>query len=386
MRFIIVVLVALMPLPSFAEATGSGFFIADDGYFVTNFHVVEGGRSFLIRTVNGKEYPAWIVRTDQANDLAILKADGKFTPLAIDDSLNVKRGAKVATVGFPHLDFQGIEPKVTEGIVNSLSGIRDDARYFQISVQLGSGNSGGPLINIYGNVVGIVSSKLKAEEVYKQSGDLIQNVNYAIKSNYLRELVGSIPVLKDHLVSINKKAMKGTEELTGKAEKAIGLIVSIDATEVQPVQPSSETKADKNEQTALDVEKQKQDEIAQYKQKQDAERQRLQAETLKGFVSQGGLTWMPVNESRGSYEQANAYCANTAIIGQTGWRLPTKDELSSLYSSGAMNGHGWALNYTWTSTVGGLFGHYYIDLRDGMAIWFNAGANCSVTCVHKSWR
>jgi hypothetical protein len=238
-RFLISLCVLLIGTPAFGASSGSGFFISEDGYFVTNFHVVAGGSAFFIRTVNDKQYPAKLIRSDKANDLAILKVEGKFTALPIDDSLNVKRGAKVATIGFPHVEEQGIEPKVTEGIVNSLTGMKDDPRYFQISVQVGSGNSGGPLINMYGNVVGVVSAKLSADAIYAKSGDMIQNVNYAVKSNYLRELASSIPALKGKLASISKKILKDTEALATKVENTAGLVINFSADDIQAMSPES---------------------------------------------------------------------------------------------------------------------------------------------------
>ena len=236
LRNLISVVIFLTGQPAFGAYAGSGFFITTDGYFVTNFHVVAKGNVFGIRTINDKRYSARLIRGDQANDLAILKVDvdeGEFTPLPIDDSLNVKRGTKVVTIGFPHLDLQGIEPKVTEGIVNSLTGMKDDPRYFQISLQVGSGNSGGPLINMSGNVVGVVSAKLSADAVYAKTGDVIQNVNYAVKSNYLRELVNSIPDLQEKLSPVSDEIFKNTEGVATKVEGAVGMVINFGINESQ---------------------------------------------------------------------------------------------------------------------------------------------------------
>jgi formylglycine-generating enzyme required for sulfatase activity len=107
-----------------------------------------------------------------------------------------------------------------------------------------------------------------------------------------------------------------------------------------------------------------------------------QTELPHGYVSQGGLTWMPESFTK-NWAEANAYCNNTAINGQTGWRLPTKDELSALYNSGAMNGQGWTLSSAWSSTLytpeAGY--HYFVSLSDG---FFNAQVdtvNFHMTCV-----
>jgi S1-C subfamily serine protease len=96
------------------------------------------------------------------NDLALLKAEGKFTSLPIATSRTVHLGNSVATVGFPNIEMQGFAPKFAKGEIASLSGIQDDPCYFQISVPVQPGNSGGALVDERGNVVGVVSAKLKA--------------------------------------------------------------------------------------------------------------------------------------------------------------------------------------------------------------------------------
>ncbi len=207
-------------------ATGSGFFITSDGNFVTNYHVIVGADSIAIRDVFGNTFPATVVRVDQSNDIAILKATGKFRPISIENSSSVKRGASVVAIGFPHIDVQGLEPKVTDGIVSSLTGIQDDPRYFQISAAVQSGNSGGPLLNMYGNVVGIVSAKLAAPEVLKSTGDLTQNVNYAVKSNYILEITNSLISVKAGLKPVNKKKYDDAAVVYSAAENSIGLVIA----------------------------------------------------------------------------------------------------------------------------------------------------------------
>src|SRR5664279_6545859 len=88
-------------------------------------------------------------------------------------------GGTVATVGFPNIGLQGFAPKFARGEIASLSGIQDDARYFQISVPVQPGNSGGALVDEHGNVVGVVSAKLDTAVALATSGALPENVNYA---------------------------------------------------------------------------------------------------------------------------------------------------------------------------------------------------------------
>lgn len=100
-----------------------------------------------------------------------------------------------------------------------------------------------------------------------------------------------------------------------------------------------------------------------------------------GYVSQGGMTWMPVSMSTYSYAQATALCAG-AINGQTGWRLPAQAELSALYASGALAGQGdWTLDGTWSSTPNGAGAHYFVLLNIGFVDWNFDTASNYVTCV-----
>ena len=140
--------------------TGSGFFITDDGYLISNYHVVKDATKVRLLTSAGL-IDAKVVQVDAANDLALLKADGRFAPLPIAASRTVALGGTVATVGFPDIGLQGFAPKLAKGEIASLSGAGDDPRYFQISVPVQPGNSGGALVDERGNVVGIVSAKLK---------------------------------------------------------------------------------------------------------------------------------------------------------------------------------------------------------------------------------
>lgn len=125
---------------------------------------------------------------------------------------------------------------------------------------------------------------------------------------------------------------------------------------------------------------------AEAKRKQEqaaaAEKQKREAAARPtGFVSQGGLTWMPINSSEKNWSAANAYCTHTAINGQSGWRLPTKDELKALYDSGAMKGQGWTLNITWSSTPDGSGEHYVVYLNFGFVGSKFDTVEGYVTCV-----
>jgi S1-C subfamily serine protease len=175
-------------------ASGSGFFITDDGYFITNAHVVKNARRVKIK-VSTNAFPAEIVRQDITNDLALLKVAGHFKPLCLATNAG-ELGQAVFTIGFPDIRLQGTDPKYTDGKISSLNGIKDDPAEYQISVQVQPGNSGGPLVDQAGNVAGVIVARLDDFAALASMGSLPQNVNYAIKGSILRDFLSGIPEVK----------------------------------------------------------------------------------------------------------------------------------------------------------------------------------------------
>ena len=116
-------------------ATPARCFITDDGYLISNYHVVKDATKVRLLTSAGL-IDAKVVQVDAANDLALLKADGRFAPLPIAASRTGLLGGTVATVGFPDIGLQGFAPKLAKGEIASLSGAADDPRYFQIRIWL----------------------------------------------------------------------------------------------------------------------------------------------------------------------------------------------------------------------------------------------------------
>jgi TPR repeat protein len=205
------------------ESSGTGFFITEDGYLITNEHVAWNGAQVRLVTEAGL-ISAKVVKVDAANDLALLKAEGKFAALAVASSRSVKMGSTVATVGFPNIGLQGFAPKLAKGEIAALSGAQDDPRYFQISVPVQPGNSGGALVDERGNVVGVVSAKLSARAAVATSGALPENVNYAVKSSLLLSFLESVPEVSAKLKEANTKGRK-FEDVVKSAEQAAVLVL-----------------------------------------------------------------------------------------------------------------------------------------------------------------
>lgn len=171
------------------EWTGTGFAL-EDGYIVTNHHVVDGAMSIVILGVNGNatiEYSAHVVGVDKNNDLAILAIDdSRFSgfgsvPYAVQNSI-CEVGEEVFVLGYPLTTYMGDEIKLTNGIISSKTGFQGEVGTYQISAPVQPGNSGAPLFDSKGNVVGIVNAGIPGAE----------NVGYAIKTTYLYNLVQSV--------------------------------------------------------------------------------------------------------------------------------------------------------------------------------------------------
>jgi putative serine protease PepD len=169
------------------RAQGSGFVYDGDGHVVTNQHVVDGAGSISVRLWNGKTYSATVVGTDASTDLAVLKVDAPtavLAPLALADSSDVQVGDNVVAIGSPF----GLEQTVTAGIVSALHRQMTSPNNFTIddSIQtdaaINHGNSGGPLLNAEGSVIGVTS------QIESGSGGN-EGVGFAIPSNTVKSIV-----------------------------------------------------------------------------------------------------------------------------------------------------------------------------------------------------
>lgn len=198
--------------------SGTGFLISQLGYLVTNYHVVENARKITVKggslSLSGAE--ASVIVSDKTNDLCILKLSTNNLNLpkieyGFDEDL-YKSGTPVFCMGYPLTSLMGSEIKVTDGIISSTTGFQGDITTYQISSPVQPGNSGGPLFNNAGNVIGVINAKIPGAE----------NVSYAVKLSYLKNLLQ----LVDDNISLTKTD-RGNLTLSQKIEsfrKSIYLI------------------------------------------------------------------------------------------------------------------------------------------------------------------
>jgi S1-C subfamily serine protease len=203
------------------RSSGTGFFVGR-GIVATNWHVVKDGQHIEVVMDGGTTQQATVLTRDEEHDLALLSVMGAGEhPMLQVAGEEASLGLSVFTLGFPQIDIMGTRPKLATGVISSLSGIRDDPRTYQISVPVQAGNSGGPLIDDSGRVVGIVAAKLNAAQVFQWTGDLPQNVNYAIKSAHLSALLGRIETMSTHASEPRWVSGAGVQALAPQVQAAV---------------------------------------------------------------------------------------------------------------------------------------------------------------------
>jgi S1-C subfamily serine protease len=188
------------------SSSGTGFYVHYDGYLITNDHVVAECKSISVQ-LHDKELPTIIVRTDPTNDIALLKTEK--TPKVIGvfrQGRSVRTGEEIFAIGYPLTQVLSDDLKITDGLVNSLKGLGNNSRMLQISAPVQPGNSGGPLLDRYGNIVGVVTSKIDAVKIAQYTGDVPQNINFALKASVVRDLLDSEEI--DYGVAPSQKKME----------------------------------------------------------------------------------------------------------------------------------------------------------------------------------
>ena len=173
-----------------SASSGSGFAVSSDGYVITNHHVIDGCQKVVVHTKEN-EFEVRIISYDPQNDLALLKGD--FSPEKVFPLSNKRPELlqDIYVAGYPFGDMFSTSVKVTKGIISSLTGIGNNFSNIQIDAALQSGNSGGPILDDFGNVVGVAVSKLDAKYMFEELGLIPEDTNFGIKSNVLRNMLES---------------------------------------------------------------------------------------------------------------------------------------------------------------------------------------------------
>jgi S1-C subfamily serine protease len=208
------------------DQTGTGFVVSTSGHILTNYHVIDGCVGDIHGGLTGDANVVLrIVSTDETNDLALLQAPITITEAATIRGTPIHPGDAIIAIGFPFHGLLTSDFTVTAGIVSSLSGLLNDTRFLQISAGVQSGNSGGPLLDTSGNVVGVVAAKINAIKFAKATGDLPENINFAIKTGAVRDFLDNSAVAYQ---TAEPKQELQTAEIARKA-RAYAMLISCTA-------------------------------------------------------------------------------------------------------------------------------------------------------------
>lgn len=196
------------------------------GYAATSLHVVDRKKNIVLITLDGKKIPVNIVAEDRESDLALL---APTNPAQLPPPLTIAKpiprlGMEVFTIGFPLPNITGFSPKLVAGRINSTKGLMNNPRTMQISTPIMQGNSGGPLFNMDGEVIGVTAARLRSIKFFNWYGDVPQNVNYAVKIEYLTALI--IKSVKNEDEVGEPVELKGVsfEEMAEKLKSSILLV------------------------------------------------------------------------------------------------------------------------------------------------------------------
>ena len=203
-------------------ASGTGFVVSRSGHVLTNAHVVDGCGTLTGRVPSGS-FPLTLLNADRQNDLAVLQSNASLPAVAtFREGRGVRPGDDVIAAGFPLQEVLAKQMNVTTGTVSALAGPQDNAAQLQITAPVQPGNSGGPLLDRSGHVVGVVVSKLDALVIASQSGTIPENINFAVKGEVARTYLDSRGV--DYLTAASGAA-KATADIA-EAAKAYTVFIT----------------------------------------------------------------------------------------------------------------------------------------------------------------
>lgn len=197
------------------------------GYVVTSNHVVEDSNDVVVISRLGEELPAQLVLGDQVKDIAILEvSDTRKLPPALPLAKKKARlGTTVFTIGFPRVHFMGRSPKLFTGVISSVNGLHDNPASYQTTVPIQPGNSGGPLLNMNGEVVGLVTSMLGLRDKEDGNIQLLQNASCVLKIGSVEKLLPSLPK-RDPALEVLPRDSGSLETLAERIESSILLVIA----------------------------------------------------------------------------------------------------------------------------------------------------------------
>ena len=195
--------------------SGSGFFITNEGHIITNHHVIDKCEKVLLNNESLK-----VISKDPYNDLAILKSNIQNNKFLYLKKSKIKKGEDVLVIGYPYGKDWGDQSKITKGIVSSLQGLNSDYSRIQIDAAIQPGNSGGPTLDLHGDVMGVTVATASVKAFLEMYDSVPQNMNFSIKSSVV-EMMLEANDIKLPIKSQSNNTKKNASEIIKDADPAI---------------------------------------------------------------------------------------------------------------------------------------------------------------------
>ncbi|MGD8370603.1 MAG: serine protease [Syntrophobacterales bacterium] len=197
------------------------------GYVVTSNHVVSDCNDVVVISRLGEELPARAVLRDEVSDIALLEVSEprKLPPALPLAKTKAKLGTAVFTIGFPRVHYMGKTPKLFTGVISSVNGLRDDPSSYHTTVPIQPGNSGGPLLNMNGEVVGVVTSMLGIRDIEDGHIRIMQNASCVLKIASVKKLLPQLPK-KDFVIDVLPRHSDSLEVLAERIEGSVLMVIA----------------------------------------------------------------------------------------------------------------------------------------------------------------
>lgn len=212
--------------PNAVFSVGTGWPI-ETGYVVTNNHVVSDSDEIILVDRHGNEIIAWPILKDEQHDIAVLavKDATKLPPALPLAGIQMNQGADVFTIGFPKPESPSDLPSQTSGIISEMRGVNDDPNTYQTTVPIQPGNSGGPLLNMNGEVVGVVTAMLAYQDPVRGTIEMVPNASSARKISCVTELFPHLPEKPNKIVTLPRES-GNLESLSNRIRHSVLKVVT----------------------------------------------------------------------------------------------------------------------------------------------------------------
>ena len=232
----------LLPVRAVEDATGSGCAISEN-HVLTAYHVVDDAEKIVVSFGTSIAMKASVIKKNIIDDWAVLKLDGKAPACVVCANKGITLGDKIYTLGYPSSSLLGEDIKYADGVVSALSGLGSNNNAFQFSVPIQPGNSGGPLFNVDGQMIGIVQSSINPEAFYKATGGALpQNINFGCPISTLRKTLEDIITSSDEKITIEKNQSATCLIKVSLATRKEKVVTNKTSKKIAPIQKEREYK------------------------------------------------------------------------------------------------------------------------------------------------